>query len=360
MPCPSPFPPHSKNTPTRKPNDLEGVIVSDKLLGEGSYGLVYRATYKGSTVAAKLMHNVLQESTHWYMQFQNEIKTMSKIRHPNIVRFIGEYESYIIMEYIEGGSLYRLVDYLQAREKTVSCRQKVSILGDIGRALNHLHNHHQIVHRDLSSPNVLLTKGLVAKVSDFAMSRPFNRPRVQPCTVAPGCPLYMPPEALVAGGEFTEKGDIHSFAIIALELINEEHPQPNQRENDLQKLSKNTCAISELTSLVGLVIDCLDCKPTIRPSSSVVDLELQRILESLPEGEDEPTGLSSPPHLNTPLQVSEIHQIASPRILLSGNGNYGSVLCPDQPSLMSVERLDRDSELGEESVDGGNCQTGKI
>ena len=344
----------SEKESTQKPYLLEGVILSKELLGEGSYGSVYRATHKKETVAAKSMHHVLQESPHWLKQFQNEMRIMSKICHPNIVKFIGEYENHIIMEYMDGGSLYRLVDSLQAHERTVSYKQKVSILGDIICALNYLHELH-IVHRDISSPNILLTSGLVAKLSDFGMSRSFNSTRLRPGTVAPGCPLYMPPEALVSG-EFTEKGDIFSYAIIAIELIIEKHPHPNEKEDDRKNFCSKANEIPGLMPLEGLVEDCLDCEPQNRPSANDIVLKLKNILDSLPEDQGKPTPWQPKPYLKKPVQVSEMHQITSPRIILSTNGKYGSVLCPDQSSLGSVHG---DSELGEEDVDEENCETQK-
>ena len=252
---------------------------------------------------------------------------------------------------MDGGSLYRLVDSLQAHERTLSYKQKVSILGDIICALNYLHELH-IVHRDISSPNILLTSGLVAKLSDFGMSRFFNSTRLRPGTLAPGCPLYMPPEALVSG-EFTEKGDIFSYAIIAIELIIEKHPHPNEKEDDRKNFCSKANEIPGLMPLEGLVEDCLDCEPQNRPSANDIVLKLKNILDSLPEDQGKPTPWQQKPK---PVQVSEMHQITSPRIILSTNGKYGSVLCPDQSSLGSVHG---DSELGEENVDEENCETQK-
>ena len=95
---PSLLPSTSEKKSTQKPYLLEGVILSNELLGEGSYGSVYRATHKKEIVAAKSMHHVLQESPHWLKQFQNEMRIMSKVSHRNIVEFKGEYENHIIME----------------------------------------------------------------------------------------------------------------------------------------------------------------------------------------------------------------------------------------------------------------------
>ena len=316
--------PHSEENPTPTPYILKGVELSDQVLGKGRYGSVFKATYNNTTVAARFS---LEGNTCNSKQCQNEMETMSRIRHPNIVTLFGKYENYIIMEYLEGGSLHQLVHSLQSHQRMVSTPQKLSILCDISCALEHLHNDYNIVHQHLSSSNVLLTNNLIAKVSDIGMLCP-----LQPCSETPGCPSYRPPETLKPCSELTEKGNIYSFGIIAVELVNEEHTRlAKERKFDLQIFENNAPSV-----LLDLINSCLQHEPSKRPSAKVINLELQKILNCLSNDQSDLTKWAP---------GSEMCNSTFPFIVNSG-GMHGSFMCTEQPAL---EELYEDSDLGEEN-----------
>lgn len=282
-PLPPPYSPKELLTDTSSRFALKGVTLSDQSLGAGSYGSVVLASYRSTPVAAKSMHSVLQQSAYYSWQHEKEIETLSEIRHPNIVQFLGTHSDeqgslFLIMEHVEGGSVSDLVVFLQAGQKKVSLSQKMNIFIGIGRALEYLHSI-PLVHRDLSSSNVLLTKELQVKVSDFGMCRAFTN---QPSTLAPGCYLYMPPEALRRDGVFTEKGDIFSLSVIIMELINQAHPRVlniegseyTKRMRDVQHFNSK----SPPEALRGLVEQCLHDNPTKRPHARDINRELEEIL----------------------------------------------------------------------------------
>ena len=305
-------------------------MLSDELIGEGSYGAVVKGTYCSTPIAAKSMHPILQRSARFMKQFKNEMYTLQKIRHPNIVTFIGEYKNFIIMECVEGGSLHELVEDLRSGKRTVVFKQKMSILVDISRALEAIHNN-SILHRDLSSSNVLLTKGLSAKISDFGVCVPFTSPSYQPSTLSPGCPLYMPLEVLKPGGKFTAKGDMYSFGKIAVELVIEEHPQPRSKkpEEEEERRKQDMLRFHEMapTDLHDLVSACLNDDPEKRPSAREMNPKLKEILDSLPEEQEE----RQKPHQETkkkaPLSLFFVNE----------NGAQSSCLCTEQPLLVSQE-----------------------
>lgn len=146
---------------------------------------------------------------------------MSNLHHPNITNFLGlcflpnYHLPVLLMERLDG-SLDRHLECVP----NISPKIKCSILEDVTRGLIYLHNNNpQIIHRDLTAKNVLLTSSRLAKVTDFGNSRIV---RLQPGQLAqaltnvPGTLAYMSPEALEEGGNYGSSLDIFSFGHLAL------------------------------------------------------------------------------------------------------------------------------------------------
>ena len=146
---------------------------------------------------------------------------MSDLRHPNITLFLGVcflpncQLPLLVMERLDGS-----LDGLLETVPNIPLTLKQSMLEDVARGLLYLHKHNpQIIHRDLTAKNVLLTSSLVAKVTDFGNSRIVN---LQPGQLAqtlswlPGTLVYMPPEALEASSRYGPSLDVFSFGHLAL------------------------------------------------------------------------------------------------------------------------------------------------
>ena len=146
---------------------------------------------------------------------------MSDLRHPNITLFLGVcflpncQLPVLVMERLEGS-----LDDLLEMVPNIPLALKRSILEDVSRGLLYLHKHTpQIIHRDLTAKNVLLTASFVAKITDFGNSRIVN---LQPGQLArtlsrlPGTMLYMPPEALEASSRYGPSLDVFSFGHLSL------------------------------------------------------------------------------------------------------------------------------------------------
>ena len=146
---------------------------------------------------------------------------MSDLRHPNIIQFLGVcflpncQLPLLVMEKLDGN-----LDDLLETVPNIPLTLKCSILGDVARGLLYLHKRTpQIIHRDITAKNVLLTSSLVGKITDLGNSRIMN---VLPGQLAqtlsrnPGTLVYMPPEALTAAARYGPSLDIFSFGHLGI------------------------------------------------------------------------------------------------------------------------------------------------
>ena len=182
----------------------------------------------GVICAGKKIHEILLEADiegteNLAEKFVQECQLMSDLHHPNITKFLGILLSadqlpVLVMEKLDGS-----LDSLLESIPNIPLTLKLSILEDVAKGLLYLHQHDpQIIHRDLTAKNVLLTTSLVAKVTDFGNSRFAT---LQPGQLAktltsfPGTLVYMAPEALIEGSNQARYGpslDIFSFGHLAL------------------------------------------------------------------------------------------------------------------------------------------------
>ena len=172
------------------------IQMTNKCLGRGGWGSVYEGVYCGCTVAVKQIHDLIL-SPHNIRLFEREMNIASKCRHPHLLQFIGatndEGNPLFVTELMEK-SLRALLEQRQLSEIEIR-----AILLDVARAINYLHQKkpEPIIHRDVSSANVLLWRQgdqWRAKVSDYGTANFIQ----QTMTVAPGAMIYSAPEALTS------------------------------------------------------------------------------------------------------------------------------------------------------------------
>ena len=170
------------------------IQLTNKCLGRGGWGSVYEGVYCGCTVAVKQIHDLIL-SPHNIRLFEREMNIASKCRHPHLLQFIGatndEGNPLFVTELMEK-SLRALLEQRQLSEIEIRV-----VLLDIARAINYLHQKkpEPIIHRDVSSANVLLWRQgdqWRGKVSDYGTANFMQ----QTMTVAPGAMIYCAPEAL--------------------------------------------------------------------------------------------------------------------------------------------------------------------
>ena len=143
-------------------------LVLGEKLGEGAFGIVFKGVWKSKVVAIKQLRlDYLSPKT--LVEFQKETQIMTKLNSPYIVQFFGAIEKSpysIIMEYMAGGSLYKLLHSSQI----ISWVMRNQMAAEIIQGLIYLHRE-KIIHRDLKSPNVLLDEDQHIKLGDFGLAK---------------------------------------------------------------------------------------------------------------------------------------------------------------------------------------------
>ena len=216
-------------------------IFKDQVLGGGAYGRVYKATYDDLPCAAKVLHPTLIDGRTGILveRFVRECEILSKIKHPNIVLYLGlrtdpaSRQPVLLMELLDE-SLTRM---LGQPCNPVPYHVQVDISHDISLALAYLHSHN-IIHRDLSSNNVLISAKTIAKVTDFGMSCITDHLGSHKLTECPGTKHYMPPEALSDQPTYTKPLDIFSLGVIIVQILTRLLPNPSPKTRILTHCSQ--------------------------------------------------------------------------------------------------------------------------
>ncbi|CAL1413051.1 unnamed protein product [Linum trigynum] len=203
----------------------EDLTIGEQI-GQGSCGTVYHALWYGSDVAVKVFSKQ-EYSDDVILSFRQEVSLMKRLRHPNVLLFMGAVTSpqrlCIVTEFLPRGSLFRLI---QRNTAKLEWRRRVHMALDIARGMNYLHHFNPpIVHRDLKSSNLLVDKNWTVKVGDFGLSR-LKHDTFLTTKSGKGTPQWMAPEVL-RNEPSDEKSDIYSFGVVLWELATEKIPWDN-------------------------------------------------------------------------------------------------------------------------------------
>ncbi|KAI9081379.1 hypothetical protein K1719_036642 [Acacia pycnantha] len=195
-------------------------------IGEGSFGKVYKLMFPGEDgvfAIKKLVCEADSIDIESIKAFESEIEALTETRHRNIVKLYGFcsqswLHTFLIYEYMERGSL---ADILRNNEGALELdwSKRVEIIKGVAHALSYMHHdcNPPVVHRDISSKNVLLSANLEAHVSDFGAARFLKLDSVIWTTFA-GTYGYAAPE-LAYTMAVTEKVDVYSFGVLAIEVL---------------------------------------------------------------------------------------------------------------------------------------------
>ena len=295
--------------PELKDVTLKGVASLTDELGHGAYGSVFKVKYSGVVCAAKKIHPILienvrsEEKQRIKGDFIRECLCCSSIRHPNIVQFVGvHYNSdqsslpIMVMELMDTS----LTAFVDNNKSQIAIQTKMSILYDVSKGLDFLHNHKpQILHRDLSSNIVMLTRcQITAKIGDLGVAkvvRADNRETKSKLTIAPGTLHFMPPEALIDDNPvYGTPIDVFSFAGIVLHVFSEEWPTPTGQKmkdpdtDELVALSEAKRRQKYLDKMTGkatvlreMVERCLSDNPKKHPTIQEVSTFIEPLKVSI-------------------------------------------------------------------------------
>lgn len=201
-----------------------------KKVGEGGFGIVFKAKWKETIVAVKSISIEDEEDE----SFEKEAQLLSSLKHPNIITFYGislsDTRKLMVVEYFEKGSLDKVIHNLKIGTQYLSLKEKLGYLSDVANGVSYLHNlqPNHIVHRDLKPANILVDNNNMCKVCDFGLSRVVTSNKSS-LTSNVGSMLYMPNEMLSQDDDCLSKDtataiDVYSFSIIIWELLFEDHP----------------------------------------------------------------------------------------------------------------------------------------
>ena len=280
---------------------LNGVERTErkKELGRGAYGVVLEVSVNGTICAAKVIHEILLEKVAkkdfeaTERIFLNECANSSRMLHPNVVQFLGIYYPspkdklpWLILEMM----YTNLTSLIEKYETTdLPLHIKLSILVDTSQGLQYLHSK-DVIHRDLSSNNILLTKHMVAKIADFGQAKVILK--AEKYTQAPGTQAFMAPETLCDPARYGKPLDVFSLSCVAAHMISMQWPGPSPLLQMDEKTGKLTIRsevqrrekyLAKMTdgSIQELTVKCLQNDPDNRPTIEEVTRDLQSVKTSI-------------------------------------------------------------------------------
>ena len=247
------------------------VTLTKEELGRGSYAVVTVGIFRGLRVAVKSLHTIIISDYNLRL-FSREMSIASRVRHPNLVQFIGATKvgNPLVLTELMSTSLYK-----KLQETKLSNQQILSIAQDVALGLNYLHlfKPQPIIHRDVSSPNVLLkpctgAAGYEAKVADYGTAK--LQQGTAGSTVMPGNPAYAAPEARDPD-QHSPAMDVYSYSVLLMEMALYSPPEMTTAEREVQA---SDVSWSDMKSLIQRG---LNANPRARPTMAQVIESLKRM-----------------------------------------------------------------------------------
>ncbi|XP_054781976.1 MDIS1-interacting receptor like kinase 2-like [Prosopis cineraria] len=272
-------------------------------IGTGAYGSVYKARLPcGKIVAVKKLHKRESENQSFVKSFCNEIKILTAIRHRNIVKLHGfclhNQFMFLVYAFMESGSLLCVLSD-DDEAQMLNWNKRFNIVNEICHAIKYMHHDcvAPILHRDITSNNILLNSRMEAFVSDFGTAR-FLDPDASNQSLQLGTYGYIAPE-LAYKLTMTEKCDVYSFGVVVLETMMGKHP--GELISCLEKESTQKIMLRDILDaripeprtrkdiwdvilVMSIALACICGEPDCRPSMKQVaqKLSLSRPLFTLP------------------------------------------------------------------------------
>ncbi|MBZ0317618.1 MAG: serine/threonine-protein kinase [Anaerolineae bacterium] len=257
----------------------------DAHMGEGTFARVYRVhdTRRSVDLAAKVLRPEIAHDPHLVKRFRREGEVLSRLQHPNIVRYYDLIEAddlvFILMDYVPGETLQTTLYNLG---RPLTPYESLEFLKPLTAALNFAHNEN-VIHRDLKPANILLHRNGSLFVTDFGIARLLDDPgMLSTLGLAMGTPIYMAPEQILDEG-ITAETDIYSLGVILYQMLTGlvpfggQHPAA-QGSTVSERITYEHLYIAPAPmrrhetripdAVDEVVLQCLAKKPSSRPKSA--------------------------------------------------------------------------------------------
>ncbi|XP_076959879.1 wall-associated receptor kinase-like 14 [Bidens hawaiensis] len=270
-------------------------------LGIGAYGTVYAGKLCNNEWVA--IKKIRHKETHGINQVMNEIKLLSSVSHPNLVRLLGycidKGEQILVYEFMPNGTLSQHLQ--RERGSGLSWKIRLTIAAETAQAIAYLHSamNPPIYHRDIKSSNILLDYDYRSKVADFGLSRLGMLDESHVSTAPQGTPGYVDPQ-YHQNFHLSDKSDVYSFGVVLVELITALKVVDLSRRNSevnlaalaVDKIGKgrvdeiidpflepnrDAWTTSSIHKVAELAFRCLAYNGDVRPSMTEVADELEQI-----------------------------------------------------------------------------------
>ncbi|KAK1355681.1 putative wall-associated receptor kinase-like protein 16 [Heracleum sosnowskyi] len=307
---------------------------SDRILGQGGYGIVYKGILPDQRVVAIKKSRVMDQNQ--VGQFINEVRILTQVIHRNVVKLLGcclECEvPLLVYEFVPNGTLFHHVHNIDGVGSWLSLENRLRIAAESSGALAYLHSAVSIpiIHRDVKLANILLDNNNVAKISDFGASRLIPMDQTEVTTLVQGTLGYLDPEYFHTG-QLTEKSDVYSFGVVLAELLTGRQPicmaNPQEERNlatyFVTSLKENRLlqiieprlvkegTFDQLQKAAQLVKRCLNLNGDERPTMKEVTMEIESLRKytkhpwANEHGNEDTTSLIG----HTKIQHSDLYEI---------------------------------------------------
>ncbi|CAI7867660.1 unnamed protein product [Closterium sp. NIES-53] len=281
--------------------DATNTFASGNHLGQGTYGMVYKAKLpSGDVVAVKRAKADRKQDAG---KFRKEIELLSRVSHKNLVRLVGYCreggEQLLVYEYVAGGNLSQNLNPTWRERHSrppLNWTERLLIAAGTARGLAYLHEEINVpfIHRDVKPSNIMIDRHVVAKIADFGTTKPMTPEELRKMSVTiQGTAGYCDPDYLRTGHS-SKRIDVYSLGIVLLELLTGKGPHKVNRpyrfdvkdrfdRGGLPSIVDPTMGLypaDELHHVFDLALRCTDIQnPAARPSMSRVVAELEAVLE---------------------------------------------------------------------------------
>ncbi len=297
-------------------------IYDQKTLGIGSYGRVIQAKFGQLPCTAKLFYDAIfhfdsrDQKNEKGKKLEQECKFLNSIKHPHLVQYLG------IVKDSKSGNLVLLMEFVDENLTTFLKRStgslpnsiQIQINFHVALALAYLHSI-DIIHKQLSSNNILILAGSVAKVTDYGISRLVDiNPNATTSIQHPRTSAYMPPEALTTPPQRSRKMDCFSYGVLVIQIATKQVPNPSPSTTLLEDSRYPTGRVLALVPeierrrnhidhidpnhpLLQIALDCLKDREVERLSADDLCERLSMLTEM------EQTYLKSVDHIKTKMSA---------------------------------------------------------